>query len=48
MRDNDRQRFLENKGVKVLRFTSDEVISDLDRMIENIFQECDTLPQINE
>ncbi|MEW6610713.1 MAG: DUF559 domain-containing protein [Patescibacteria group bacterium] len=41
--DKIRQSCLEQQGIKVIRFTTSEVCNELDRVIENIHQQCEEL-----
>ena len=36
-----RQKFIESLGVKVMRFTSEEIFKSIDRVIENIYSVCE-------
>jgi adenine-specific DNA-methyltransferase len=39
--DTDRQRWLENQGVKVLRFWNTQVFEEFEAVLEAIWLECD-------
>jgi very-short-patch-repair endonuclease len=38
--DKTRQDFFKKQGFEVLRFITDEILHELDRVVENIHQEC--------
>ncbi len=42
-RDKIRQSYLEQHRIKVMRFTTSEVCDELDRVVENIHQQCEDL-----
>lgn len=37
IRDNNRQGFLESQGIQVLRFNTEEIMRELDRVVENVY-----------
>ena len=46
--DTRRDKYLSTLGIKVLRFTSEEIMYELDRVIENIYQECERIAAVQE
>jgi very-short-patch-repair endonuclease len=42
-RDAAKSEYLEQQGLRMLRFTSNEVCHELDRVVENIYQRCEEL-----
>src|ERR1700733_11463816 len=44
-RDASRQQKLEAQGIRVMRFTHDRVIHDMDRVLEEIAEACGVLRQ---
>lgn len=41
--DVEKRSYLEKQGVTVMRFTTQEVCNELDRIVENISQQCEAL-----
>jgi len=46
--DKRRDKYLSTLGIKVLRFTSEEILRELDRVVENIYQECERITTAQE
>ena len=38
--DRERQDFLEARGLRVIRFTNDEVLANIDEVLEVILRTC--------
>jgi len=44
--DKQRQKYLENKGLKVIRFESGEVFGDPNIVADDVFKKCEELNKI--
>ncbi|MHB1108510.1 MAG: DUF559 domain-containing protein, partial [Lutibacter sp.] len=47
-KDFERTKILENKGYKVIRFTNEEVIGNIDEVVSNIIEELEKRPALSE